>query len=28
LGVSSDGQALCTGSWDTLLKVFIGYVQS
>jgi guanine nucleotide-binding protein G(I)/G(S)/G(T) subunit beta-1 len=22
LGVSSDGQALCTGSWDTLLKVW------
>jgi len=22
LGVSSDGQALCTGSWDTLLKIW------
>lgn len=22
LGVSEDGQALCTGSWDTLLKVW------
>jgi len=22
LGVSSDGMALCTGSWDSLLKVF------
>ena len=21
LGVSSDGMALCTGSWDTLLRV-------
>ena len=22
LGVSKDGQALCTGSWDTLLKIW------
>ncbi len=23
LGVSSDGMALCTGSWDSCLKVYI-----
>jgi len=22
LGVSSDGNALCTGSWDSLLKIW------
>lgn len=26
LGVSSDGMALCTGSWDTYLKVTKGYL--
>lgn len=27
LGVSADGAALCTGSWDSLLKVSCFYVQ-
>jgi WD40 repeat protein len=26
LGVSSDGMAMCTGSWDSMLKVFFSFI--
>ena len=27
LGVSTDGMAMCTGSWDSMLKVFSSYIR-